>query len=685
VIDPFAPIDALAGVGPAVAEKCHKLGCQTIIDLAMHLPYRYEDKTRLTPMRDAQVGQWGLFQGQIQSVTPKRHPKQPVRVLLNDNGTLVQVAFFKLFPNQMMGMKVGRWMRCYGNIAATSRSLQLNHPEFMTFDTIPGPALAEQLTPVYHTTQGISAKRMRELVHCAFGHLEPFLIQENQAEHLPIELMPFAQALRAIHFPAPESPIDLESQDHHPAVKRLVFEEHAAYQFALRKARRQMQSFHATPFADAASQEAILMAQLGFDLTSAQKKVWAEIQKDLQCPRPMMRLVQGDVGSGKTVLAALAALMATTNGAQVAVMAPTELLANQLAQQFSKWFDALEIPVALLTSSVKGKKRQTLLKALENGSIPIVVGTHALFQAPIQFARLGLMVVDEQHRFGVEQRLALYQKGEGVHQLVMSATPIPRSLAMSMWADLDVSLVDERPPGRQPITTIVLPTSRKSDVIARVDAAIEAGDQAFWVCTLVNENEKLTQEAAVVAFDNLKSLLPHRKIGCVHGQMPSAEKEQTLQAFRSNDLQVLVSTTVIEVGIDVPQATLMIIENPERLGLSQCHQLRGRVGRGDKPSFCVLLYDPPLSIMAKKRLEILKKTDNGFTIAEEDLKLRGPGEVLGRRQTGARQFKIADICRDKALLEDILALTTHLEAHCPEIVESWAARWHAGEIVLTQV
>tara|TARA_Y100000768_G_scaffold387058_1_gene377105 strand:- start:325 stop:2382 length:2058 start_codon:yes stop_codon:yes gene_type:complete len=685
VIDLYTPVEQLPRVGPAVSQKLHRLGCKTLIDLVLHLPFRYEDKTRITPLRDALVGQPALYEGQIQSVLPKRHPKQPIRVMMSAQGAIAELVFFKLFPNQLSGLKVGRWIRCFGTVLPSSKGLKIAHPEFVTFDECPGPDLDETLTPVYPTTAGISQARIRALVQQSVHWAKPALLEEASEETLPISLMSCFEALCYIHFPKPDAPIDLESHEHHPAVKRLVFEEHAAYQFAMRKARQQMQQCHARPFETKEKIESAFVNRLSFTLTQAQNTVWSEIKQDLAKATPMMRLVQGDVGSGKTVLAGLAAFSVIQSGGQAAIMAPTELLANQLATQFKKWFEPFEIPVALLTGSIKGKARKQISEGLESGNIPVAVGTHALFQNPIRFQNLGLMVVDEQHRFGVEQRLALYQKGQGTHQLVMSATPIPRSLAMTMWADLDISIVSERPPGRQPIQTIAVPTSRKEDVIERLDAAIEREEQAFWVCTLVNENETLPQEAAVKAFESLTQRLPHRRVGCVHGQMPSAEKEKTLAAFRAGEIEVLVSTTVIEVGIDIPKATLMVIENPERLGLAQLHQLRGRVGRGQKSSFCVLLYDTPLSLLAKKRIEILRSSDDGFELAEEDLKLRGPGEVLGRRQTGARQFKIADIYRDRALIGDIQSLTDYLQTHQPKVVESWASRWHAGEIVLTQV
>ena len=685
MIDGQTSLEEIHGFGPQVLQKWAKLQCHVAIDLLLHLPSRWEDKTCLTPLRDARVGERALYQGKIVSVTPKRHPRQPVRVCIQDQNLLCEVVFFKLFPNSYQTLVVGRWLRCYGAMTLNHGRYQLSHPEFTAFDTLPGPPLETHLTPVYPVTTGLSQYKVRKAIADVFTVLESSLRQEAAQEKLPVTLMDFEQALRHLHFPLPDQIIDLESENHHPAVKRLVFEEHAAYQFALRHAKEIMQDNESIPLKLSSVQLQRFMDALPFSLTKAQNQVWGEIQSDLSKNQPMMRLVQGDVGSGKTVLAALAAYAAIINGFQAVIMAPTELLAKQLSVEFGRFFAPFDIEPVLLTGSVKGRARTALLKGLKEGSLPLLVGTHALFQEKVELNQGAVMVIDEQHRFGVEQRLALYEKSPNMHQLVMSATPIPRSLAMTMWADLDVSTLDERPPGRQPITTIVLPTQRKEAVIERIDAQVELKHQAYWICTLVNESEKIQAQDAIQAELLLKSALPHRTIACVHGQLPSAEKLALLQSFKEGAIDILVATTVIEVGIDVPNATLIVIENPERLGLAQCHQLRGRVGRGQKPSHCVLLYGSPLSETAKKRLEILRQSDNGFEISEADLKLRGPGEVLGRRQTGAREFTIADIVRDKALLPDILKLTEYMLEHCPETVETWTARWHAGQSVLTKV
>ncbi|WP_370257451.1 ATP-dependent DNA helicase RecG, partial [Marinobacter nauticus] len=559
------------------------------------------------------------------------------------------------------------------------------HPEYQTNPPAMPPAEQATLTPVYPLTEGIQQPRVRGLCQQALSYLDRYPIKDWLPPALlaDYQLPGITEAVRLVHLPPAAAPVHLLIEGKHPAQQRLVMEELLAHQLSLLQVREQIQAREALPLLPAGDRAERFLEQLPFSLTGAQRHVMADIRQDLSQPVPMLRLVQGDVGSGKTVVAALSALQTIEAGAQVALMAPTEILAEQHYQNFRNWLEPLGVELAWLSGKVKGKARQAALSAVAEGRAQIAIGTHALFQDDVVFQRLALVIVDEQHRFGVHQRLALREKGVGgtlaPHQLIMTATPIPRTLAMSAYADLDTSVIDELPPGRKPIETIVLPESRRDDIIERVRKACREGRQAYWVCTLIEESEALQCQAAEVTAQELVERLPDLAIGLVHGRLKAQEKAAVMERFKNGELDLLVATTVIEVGVDVPNASLIIIENPERLGLAQLHQLRGRVGRGEQASFCVLMYHPPLSNNGKARLQALRDSQDGFFIAEKDLEIRGPGEVLGTRQTGLMQFRLADFERDKGWIAPIRDMAPSLMKE-PRVVSALIRRWLGEKI-----
>jgi len=581
-------------------------------------------------------------------------------------------------------------LRCFGEVRRGKSGVELYHPEYQTLDQANPPALEDKLTPIYPATEGITQSRIRDLCSQALERLKdqsiPELLPTDLGRGLRQELAySLPQALRLLHNPPPGTALNLLAEGEHPAQQRLAAEELIAHNLSLLKLRQQVQQQQAPVLIEDKSAAAAFLERLPFDLSAAQHRVAAEISSDISTAIPMLRLVQGDVGSGKTVVAALAAMQAIANGHQVALMAPTEILADQHRINFEQWLRPLGIRVAYLTGKVKGKAREVQLGAIADGTAKMVIGTHALFQESVEFYDLGLSIIDEQHRFGVHQRLALRKKGfsvEGLnlrgpapHQLIMTATPIPRTLAMSAYADLDCSVIDELPPGRMPVETVVLSNLRRNDVIARVRASCGTGRQAYWVCTLIEESDVLEAQAAEVTSAELQLMLPELSIGLVHGRLKPREKLEIMAAFKAGEIDLLVATTVIEVGVDVPNASLMIIENSERLGLSQLHQLRGRVGRGSQSSHCVLLYSPPISGNGSARLKIMRETTDGFKIAEKDLELRGPGEVLGTRQTGDMQLHIADLQRDAYMLPQIKQLAQDLLLNYPQNVDALITRW----------
>ncbi|SIQ96858.1 ATP-dependent DNA helicase RecG [Aeromonas sp. RU39B] len=673
------PLDSLKGVGGKMQEKLERLGLATVQDLLFHLPHRYEDRTRVWPIGDLLPGSTCAVEGEIQDNQLVMGRKRMLVCRVSDGSGTVTLRFFNFTAAQKNSLTAGRLIRCFGEIRPGKFGLEIIHPEYKLLDETQAGQIEEALTPVYPTTEGLRQQTLRSLTDQALALLDEFGVEELLPAGLYPTQISLGAALRLLHRPPPDVALDQLESGRHPAQSRLVMEELLAHNLSVLKVRAKAQTQRSVSLPPAPDLVNQLLAALPFTPTGAQQRVVAEISVDLQRSHPMMRLVQGDVGSGKTLVAALAALQAIGNGYQVGMMAPTELLAEQHAINFARWLEPLGIQVGWLAGKQKGKARESALAAIADGSAAMVVGTHAIFQEQVNFQRLGLVIIDEQHRFGVHQRLALREKGErdGVHphQLIMTATPIPRTLAMTAYADLDTSIIDELPPGRTPITTVAVPDTRRSDVIERVKLACSEGKQAYWVCTLIEESEVLECQAAEDTAAELQRLLPGLHIGLVHGRMRPVEKQRVMEEFKAGILQLLVATTVIEVGVDVPNASLMIIENPERLGLAQLHQLRGRVGRGAVASHCVLLYHAPLSKTAQSRLGVLRETNDGFVIAQRDLELRGPGELLGTRQTGLADLKIADLVRDQPLIPQVQKLARYLMDHHASQVDPLIRRW----------
>ncbi|MBL0442836.1 ATP-dependent DNA helicase RecG [Aeromonas veronii] len=673
------PLDSLKGVGSKMQEKLERLGLATVQDLLFHLPLRYEDRTQVWPIGDLPPGLHGAVEGEIQDTQLVMGRRRMMVCRISDGTGTLTLRFFNFTAAQKNSLAAGRLIRCFGEVRPGKYGLEMAHPEYKLLGEEQAGQTEEALTPVYPTTEGLRQLTLRSLTDQALAQLDLYGVEELLPAGLYPHQIELAAALRLLHRPPPSVALPLLESGQHPAQQRLVLEELLAHNLSVLKVRAQAQTQLARALKPAPELVEQLLGALPFKPTGAQSRVVAEISKDLQQSHPMMRLVQGDVGSGKTLVAALAALQAIGNGCQVGLMAPTELLAEQHAINFAKWLEPLGIGVGWLAGKQKGKAREESLAAIKDGSVKMVVGTHAIFQEQVVFQRLALVIIDEQHRFGVHQRLALREKGEreGVHphQLIMTATPIPRTLAMTAYADLDTSVIDELPPGRTPITTVALPDSRRGDVIERVKLACTEGKQAYWVCTLIEESEVLECQAAEDTAAELQNLLPGLHIGLVHGRMRPVEKQRVMEEFKAGILQLLVATTVIEVGVDVPNASLMIIENPERLGLAQLHQLRGRVGRGAVASHCVLLYHAPLSKTAQSRLGVLRETNDGFLIAQRDLELRGPGELLGTRQTGLADLKIADLVRDQPLIPQVQKMARFLMDRHPSHVEPLIRRW----------
>ncbi|MEV3811050.1 ATP-dependent DNA helicase RecG [Aeromonas allosaccharophila] len=673
------PLDSLKGVGSKMLEKLERLGLATVQDLLFHLPLRYEDRTQVWPIGDLPPGLHGAVEGEIQDTQLVMGRRRMMVCRISDGTGTLTLRFFNFTAAQKNSLAAGRLIRCFGEVRPGKYGLEMAHPEYKLLGEEQAGQTEEALTPIYPTTEGLRQLTLRNLTDQALAQLDLYGVEELLPAGLYPHQIELAAALKLLHRPPPSVALPLLESGQHPAQQRLVLEELLAHNLSVLKVRAQAQTQLARALKPAPELVEQLLGALPFKPTGAQSRVVAEIGKDLQQSHPMMRLVQGDVGSGKTLVAALAALQAIGNGCQVGLMAPTELLAEQHAINFAKWLEPLGIGVGWLAGKQKGKAREEALAAIADGSVKMVVGTHAIFQEQVVFQRLALVIIDEQHRFGVHQRLALREKGEreGVHphQLIMTATPIPRTLAMTAYADLDTSVIDELPPGRTPITTVALPDSRRGDVIERVKLACTEGKQAYWVCTLIEESEVLECQAAEDTAAELQNLLPGLHIGLVHGRMRPVEKQRVMEEFKAGILQLLVATTVIEVGVDVPNASLMIIENPERLGLAQLHQLRGRVGRGAVASHCVLLYHAPLSKTAQSRLGVLRETNDGFLIAQRDLELRGPGELLGTRQTGLADLKIADLVRDQPLIPQVQKMARFLMDRHPSHVDPLIRRW----------
>lgn len=656
--DPTLPVDTLRGVGPSLADKLQRLGIFRTGDLLLHLPVRYEDRSRIVPLRELRAQQGALVQGQVVGSRLAYGRRRSWLVTLEDaTGTLV-VRFFHFSKAQRNAIQVGDYLRCYGEPRFGSSGLELIHPEYQAFKAAPEPP-TPALTPVYPTTKGLGQGRVRSLV--------------AQLLDLPWSDAPGApyETLKYLHRP----PADASADEIRSAQQRIAFDELTAYYLVMKLRQRTRTTVPAVPLPRAQQLGRQLQNRLGFELTGAQRRVLTEVLDDLTLGVPMLRLLQGDVGSGKTVIAAFAAIRAAEHQAQTAVMAPTEILAEQHYLNFSAWLEPLGISVVLITGTQTAAERKVRQQAVAEGSALVVVGTHALFQKSVDFKHLVLTIVDEQHRFGVHQRMALRAKGSAPHQLVMTATPIPRTLTMALYGDMDVSLLDELPPGRQPIETRAIADNRRGEVRAAVAKALAAGEQAYWVCPLIEPSDQLELAAAEPTMAELKQQLPDYSVGLLHGRMSGPAKAQAMQAFKSGAVRLLVATTVIEVGVDVPSASLMVVENPERMGLAQLHQLRGRVGRGNRRARCILLYKSPLGELARRRLEIMRESLDGFYIAEQDLALRGPGELLGTRQTGEQQFRIADLATHAELIPKVLARGEKLLSEDPELAQRLLSAW----------
>lgn len=684
------PVTALRGIGAQMRDKLARIGIATVQDILFHLPLRYMDRTRLTPIGSLQPNSDVVIEGEVKGTDVVYGRRRSLMCKVQDNTGLVTLRFFHFGAAQRSNLTAGAKIRCFGEVRRGSAGLELYHPEYhFLADQSPEP-LTQHLTPIYPASEGVTQHRLRTIATQALALLDggslaellpTELLDAEDAKPKPGQQVSLVEALRFLHQPPADSPVGLLAEGQHPAQQRLALEELLAHHLSLQRLREQVRQHNAPALKTNKTLNTRLMKQLAFELTGAQSRVCQEIAADIEQPLPMLRLLQGDVGSGKTVVAALAALQAIGSGYQAAIMAPTEILAEQHRLNFEHWFTPLDIKIAWLTGKQKGKARAAVLENIANGTAQLIIGTHALFQDDVVFHTLGLTVIDEQHRFGVHQRLALREKGsQGLipHQLIMTATPIPRTLAMSVYADLDFSVIDELPPGRTPVNTVAIPDQRRDDIIQRIRGACGEGQQAYWVCTLIEESDVLEAQAAEVTADELKLLLPEIRVGLVHGRLKAAEKAQAMAAFKAGELDLLVATTVIEVGVDVPNASLMVIENPERLGLAQLHQLRGRVGRGSVASHCVLLYATPLSQRAKERIAVMRRSNDGFVIAEEDLKLRGPGEVLGTRQTGELNLRIANLERDAHLLDQVKDTAANLMRDHPERVEPIIRRWLGG-------
>ncbi len=665
------------GLSEAAAKKLEKLHLHTAWDLVLHLPLRYEDETRITPIADAPFAQSCQVEGVVQLQEVQFKPRKQLVVRIQDSqGTPLNLRFLHFYPSTQQQLAKGKKVRALGEIKQGYFGAEMIHPKIRSAEQ---GGLAESLTPVYPTVNGLNQPALRRAAQAALEHVD---LSDSLPEKLlrDLHLPPLADSLRLLHNPPPEYSVHTLADETLPAWQRLKFDELLAQQLSMRLAKQKRQSGAAKPLRGNGALCRRLTDSLPFALTAAQERVLSEIRSDLARPHPMHRLLQGDVGSGKTIVAALSALTAleAEGGFQAAVMAPTEILAEQHYLKFRQWFEPLGISVAWLSGSLKKKEKEQVKTDLANGNIRLAIGTHALFQDDVRFRNLGLVIVDEQHRFGVAQRLALKNKGEDVHQLMMSATPIPRTLAMSFFADLDVSVIDGLPPNRTPVKTRLVNQLRRSEVEGFVLNTCRKGQQAYWVCPLIEESETLQLQTAAETQTALQAALPELNIGLIHGRMKAAEKAEVMAQFVAGSLNVLVATTVIEVGVDVPNAALMVIEHAERMGLAQLHQLRGRVGRGAAASSCILLFAEPLGETAKARLKVIYEHTDGFEIARQDLNIRGPGEFLGARQSGAVMLRFADLERDLPLLEAAREIAPKLIEERPDVVDKHLSRWLAS-------
>lgn len=687
------PVTVLSGIGPGLQNKLDRIGISQVQDLLFHLPYRYIDRTRLSPIGTLHSGHNAYIQGEIELTQVRFGKRRSLLCRISDGTGAIVLRFFYFSKSQQNALQRGLSVRCYGQVRFGQSSLEMVHPEYRVLNKNHENALDEQLTAVYPSTEGLQQTRLRNITGQALQVLN------NDSKNL-VELLPdnvlaeqnlpnIYDALTYVHRPPPDADIQSLLERNHPAQIRLAFEELLAHQLSLLQLRKEFRKEQSPALNNNKKLVSEFLKHLPFELTNAQQQASKTISTDLNKTEAMLRLLQGDVGSGKTVVAAMAALQAIESGYQVAIMAPTELLSEQHYNNFSLWLKPLGVDVAFLTGKLKKINRSAVESRLLDDSPVVVIGTHALFQDSVAFAKLGLIIIDEQHRFGVHQRLALLEKGQQhkiyPHQLIMTATPIPRTLTMTAYADLDHTIINELPPGRKAINTSVISNERRSDIINRIKALCVEGRQVYWVCTLIEESETLQCETAIETAETLKEKLSDINVGLIHGRMKSAEKEYMMQSFKEGNIDLLVATTVIEVGVDVPNASLMIIDNAERFGLSQLHQLRGRIGRGDIKSDCVLMYQSPLGVLAKQRLEIMRTSSDGFVIAEKDLELRGPGEVLGTRQAGIPEMRVADLIRDSRLLPEIQNTAKFLFENDPDKVESLIHRWLGKNIEYSNV
>ncbi len=691
--EPLAqPVASLSGVGPQSARRMEKLGINTVKDLLFHLPHRYEDRTRIYPINSLTPGMSVLICGTVDYSEVLVKGKNSLVCRISDPTGYLSLKFFHFTAKQQSNLSPGTLLSCFGEIRNGYRGLEIIHPEYKIIystDNITEPCLS----PIYPLTEGLRQATLGKAVKQALSY---YLDHSNDlTDWLPQVILSkfnfptLKAALQTLHQPEQQVTAAQLQQGNSPALKRLAFEELLAHHLILLQNKAAVKKWQAPIFTVDQDKINTFLSNLPFQLTGAQNRVISEITRDCRSNHPMLRLVQGDVGSGKTIVAAYAALLALSTLYQVAIMAPTELLAEQHLHNFKHWFNNSNKRIVYLTGQLKGKARKETLSAIEEGSANIIIGTHALFQDSVIFHNLGLIIIDEQHRFGVHQRLALREKGQQQdrrpHQLVMTATPIPRTLAMLQYSDLDISIIDELPPGRKPVTTCVIPSERREDIIAKINRWTANKHQTYWVCTLIEESEALQCEAAENTAEYLTQTLPDVRIALVHGKMKAADKEAVMQGFKNHEYDLLVATTVIEVGVDVPNASLMVIENAERLGLSQLHQLRGRVGRGIQESYCLLMYQTPLSNMSRHRLGVLRASNDGFVIAEKDLELRGPGDVMGTRQTGMMQLKIANLNRDSDLLEPVQAAAQIICSQYPHTIQPIIDRWLGQTTLYSEV
>lgn len=654
-----SPLTVLSGVGPSIASKLARLGLHHLEDLLFLLPNRYEDRTTLVKIGSLQVGKHFLVSGKVLLSDTVYRGRRNLLVRISDDTGQLTLRFFHYSKQQQIQFQAGVVLSCFGDVRIGPLGLEMVHPEYRILKPNQELITSDALTPIYPTTEGVQQGRLRNLTSQVIKIATSSPPEELLSDELrqKYNMPALFDALLYLHQPPPDTDIANIEAGKHPCQQRLAFEEFLAHHLSLRNLRDITKTEGALQLSEGSEIAEHFINGLPYTLTAAQQRVINEITSDIATPYPMLRLIQGDVGSGKTVVAAVACLKAVASGVQIAVMAPTELLAEQHYQNFSVWFRPLGIEPTRLSGSQSQVERRKSLAAIATGNALLIIGTHALFQEGVTFKQLALVIIDEQHRFGVHQRMALRKKGERnqkhPHQLVMTATPIPRTLAMTAYANLDISIIDELPPGRKSVQTIAIPETRRNEVIERVRSSCKTGQQAYWVCPLIEESNILEYQAVETSYKMLTEVLLELQIGLIHGRMKPAEKEEVMRAFKNGKIQLLVATTVIEVGVDVPNASIMIIENAERMGLSQLHQLRGRVGRGDTASLCIMLYRLPLGKLARNRLAVLRDTNDGFLVAQRDLELRGPGELLGTRQTGLPQYRIANLIRDAELIPKV--------------------------------